>query len=367
MTEDSSGSDAKINNSRWSFLKWGIGAVVVGAGVIYEANEYLKKTEGPHEVFNIQGTDVKISWTEFGESKDPTESLVCITGWPYTPKDESEDQLPKSLASAFSERCLNISVSSRYSDPESLRKQAEAMMLFLQKRGVKKIPALVGQSAGALIAGYMAVMENSPVKTDEVVFVNPRGLDQLEVCKLMKVFASDMAIVTPAERKYISDPKSTYKKRKDAPGPGATGFGFLKSLGREIQATGGHLWGGTRSRVNLLTNKDDVFKGIKIPVTLMLGEKDEVSSYRNMFRDAVPDLEIENVLTNRGRLNDVGRERLLAGLFPQAETKRMLIYGVPDDEQGRHRGRASDHGASPGPLRDSMANTIRRFVTRKVA
>ncbi len=388
------GPEVQINKgpiiTRRNFLK-GVGlltgAAVGGYAAGRKIDSYLKETEGPHEIFDVEGTKVKVSWKEFKpegkEDKDIdlTKAVIYLPGWPWEAEGKATWELPKRLANRFGQRSFDVSVISQYSDPESMKKRAEAIMRFLEKRDIKEITGF-GHSVGAITAAYLASIENR-VKSKGVILANPRGLNSMGLWELAKVFVSDAFTVGPGERKH--------KRKTDLEEPEEIQIGFLKSLLRELQATAGDFYGAAQNRVDALTKTDPIFSKIKVPVLLLVSDKDLVSEYRKYLPSERADLtgaedqminqagnsnKYENLpqesreKTDKGNFlmkyftglkSRINRARLTRGreryLQEKVFTQAPSVHVLRSSEQ-------ADHNAVPGPRGETVARIASRWFDR---
>lgn len=300
------------------------------------------------QVYGIEGARINLGWEKFFPAK-PTftssdEAVVVLPGWGAKTNTKPVDVLGRAFADNSHMPTYAITAEAEPRVNDSLYKEAEAVLQFLQEKGIKKV-TLAGHSQGGSRAINLVVLLQERQKVDPAVevkgliLIDSVGLYEQDSSQMGRKFAVDSLIGTSLAtvgnvlkyarrrirqrqpvRKAFS--QSWYANR--VPQTLDVGWaalsGMLKDVGPMINSRSGY-WQRVGPQVKEMVAKNPRISQIRVPVILIHGAGDSVIDRKQIVPPKV-----------EGQGWQEREKFLKANLFTSSPIVKMAVV----EKAGRH-------------------------------
>jgi len=320
--------------------------------------EAKKSVNHKYEVDNIS---IEVKCKEFfpvNKEYDPSKAVIFLPGWSMGAGVDSERELNQSLANNSGEKTYSIVTRAESIIPDSLLKEAEAIRLFIKDNGLNEV-TIAGHSEGGNKAVNLVSLlqyKNPDIKVKGLLLFNMVGLYEQDDKELAGSFIKDILVDTlPDNLKDQSKIrfkhghvltktekiKSSLDITKNTIG---AGFDIMKGVSKEVSLSGFNYSKRLTSQIQEMASKNKRIETIKVPIILINGTKDPISSREKIASKSEEDINTENYLQSlNSDSSEIGlsikikiREKYLKeNLFPQSPYVKMVFandfghHGLP--------------------------------------
>lgn len=240
------------------------------------------------ETHKVGGKDFAVSWTKFNpEVTDQTEqsskeAIIFIPGWSIGEQTQTVRPICELLAEES--ELQTIAVKSRIEKPIRglLPGNAEAIRLFIQGQGFKKL-TLVGNSEGGAIAIALAARlqnKNPDIQVNGLILLDPVSVYGREDLELLSTYLKDI----------VSTTASTLGRRRNLAGNLTYAASGGKGIIKEFVHSGGFLGFINRAGhdVREMAKASPYLSEVRVPVVITQGASDKVSDPNKTTSDVFP-------------------------------------------------------------------------------
>ncbi len=280
-----------------------------------------------HKTYGVEGARINLGWEKFSpaEPRDASadEAMVVFPGWKARMNTKPVTELGRAFADNSHIQTYVITAVAEQTVDDSLYKEAETVMQFLQEKGIKKI-TLAGYSEEASRVINLAVLLQERQKTDPnvevkgLILMEPFGLYEQDSKKMSKRFAYDSLVSTPlATAKDVGEYAWQKMQRTHRPIKalaeswkvnhipqtlkigGAALFNLLREIGpmvdpRQLIHPESGYWQRAGAQAKAMSALNPRISQVRAPVIIVMGARNVVISHKEI----VPD-EIEEQMVRR--------------------------------------------------------------------
>lgn len=310
--------------------------------------------------YEIDGNPIQVSWKEFVPSGEktavPGRVVMFFPGWSMGESVKSAKDLNQSFADVSGGQTLSVTSRPDSVIPDSLFRESEAIAQFIDELGAREV-TLVGHSEGGIKAVDVATIlqdKYSDIKVRGVILLDSVGLYEQGNWELAGKFVKDSIVDTL--RNNLAD-QSRKKTQDEQPLSGLKKAKTLLTRAKNTLGAGNDIAGGMIkeavlshvnypkrlvSQVQEMTRENPRVKKLRIPVILINGAKDPVSSKKRIIPEAEEEKAIQDYLLANNldseKVDPTLRAReayLKDSLFPNSPYIRMIVpekfgnHGLP--------------------------------------
>ena len=343
----------------------------VSAGI----GELSKEAEikSGNKVYEVEGARIQLGWEKFSSVESwpssPYEAVIVLPGWGAKINTKPVDVLGDGYANASRVPTYAVTAEAEQIVDNSLYKEAEAILKFLQEKGIKKV-TLAGYSQDGSRAINLAVLMQERQKIDPavevkgLVLMEPTGLYEQDAKKMGKKFAYDSLVGTsvgmlkdvvkyagrkmwrkrrPIIHKALAESWRVNQVPQTLEVGGATLFGMLKDI-RSIINPKSIYWQRAAAQAKEMAKQNPRISQVRCPVVIMVGLKDIVIDRNQIVPPQVEEqvarrrqevIESKKTGVELSPAEDFREEFLRKNVFTSSPYVRMIVpekaayHGLP--------------------------------------
>lgn len=230
------------------------------------------------ETFQIDDARVKVNSRSFfpnaGEiqSGDPQGTIIFLPGWGVNADSRSAGIFSQSFADAGNQRVLAIDTKPDRDIDDSLFREAQAIGQFVRTQGVNDLTIVGFSEGGSKAADLSVVLQDSDVKVDGVILINPIGMYKQKQTDFFINFIRNAR--QGASQIQSNDPGSS---RQFLARSFHSMEELLASILREALRTKGNYPKRLVNQVRHLARRNKRYADVNVPVILLQGTNDVIS------------------------------------------------------------------------------------------
>lgn len=301
--------------------------------------------------YEIDGILVEVSCKKFNPSNkefSPNKAVIFLRGWPMAADASSGKELNQSFADNSGEKVYSITTRAKSIVSDSLFKEAEAIRCFIKDNDLKEV-IIAGRSEGGSKAINLTSLiqdKNPEITVKGLILLDVVGLYEQENRELVKNFLKDTLTTLPDNLKdqgkirlnkgeLLSKTvigKSLLNRTRNTVDAGVD---IMSGVTKEIKLSRFNYPKRLSNQIQEMVRKNPRIEELKVPIILISGTKDLISSREKIFPKSEEDRAVQECLkyidSDLSKTNPTLRIRekyLKDKFFPQSPYVRMII---PED------------------------------------